>query len=85
MSGRACCTPAPARSELVEMGPRKRPVRGSLLEPANVADGSPVLVHGLRMQPFRRDLLAVDAGHVRTTAVAVADSLDGASERQSPK
>ncbi|HWI11520.1 MAG TPA: hypothetical protein VNU48_09345 [Burkholderiaceae bacterium] len=37
------------------------------------------------MQPFRRDLLAVDAGHVRTTPVAVADFLDGASERQVPK
>jgi hypothetical protein len=29
--------------------------------------------------------LAVDADHVRTTAVAAADILDGASERQDPK
>ena len=30
-------------------------------------------------------ILSVDAGHVRTTAVAVADFLDGVSERQVPK
>ena len=37
------------------------------------------------MQSFRRDLLPGDAGHVRTTAVAVVDFPDGASERQVPK
>ena len=44
--------------------------------------GSPVSVHGARMQSFSRDLLPVHGGHPRTTTVAVSGFLVGVIEGQ---
>jgi hypothetical protein len=46
--------------------------------------GSTVRIRDLRMQSVSRDLLSVNAGHLRTTAVAITEFLGGASEGQVP-
>jgi len=44
--------------------------------------GSAAWIRGLRMQSLSRHPLPVDAGHLRTTAVANADLLEGFGEGQ---
>ena len=60
-------------------------VPGGSVRRVAVSKGVGVRVHGLRMQSFRPDRLPLDAGHVRTTAVAVAAFLRSASQRQARK
>ena len=61
-----------------------RPVRGEEFSALYVVDGSAAPVRGVRLQSFSRDPLAVDGGHLRTTAVAVAGLLGGVMEGQVP-